>query len=135
MLIGLESCQDEDLVLAAYNDNGSIFGTVDHQPLRHKFVAEARRPIQCPTLGLTFEAGDRIFTLESYKYKLRDIINHFTAGGLEVRAMWRANAAPVYQYLLAKHEPRAAVEESVIDTLVSDRPVAPVGDNAVATTA
>jgi uncharacterized SAM-dependent methyltransferase len=124
MLIGTDSNQDEAAVLAAYNDKGhvwhsfiangflqsnrvlgvdwfreedwTVYGVVERTPaFRHQFVAEALRPVDCPSLGLSFKPGDRIVTYPSHKYSAADMLRHFAAAGFETKVMWRARHVPV----------------------------------------
>lgn len=129
MLLGLDSSQDDDTVLAAYNDAGdiwhsfirngfvhsnsvlgadwfnpeewSISGTIKRGPYRHQFEAVCQQQVNCSSLGLKFEAGDRIVTYPSYKYTPTETADQFAAAGLETRAMWRADGGPVCKFTQA----------------------------------
>ena len=126
MLLGLDACQDEDVIWKSYHDDEGLFndfvrnglmhsnavlghdwyrddeweisGELQTVPLMHHFAITALRDVVCEPLGIFFPKGQKLVCYEGFKYEPRKMHKQFSAAGLKPRQTWKSPSGRICKF-------------------------------------
>ncbi|KAK7937659.1 uncharacterized protein PG986_014527 [Apiospora aurea] len=132
MLLTMDATTDRHHLYASYNDNDGLYerfirngfrhsnrilgedwykdddwdcrSELQSDPVMHRSVLRAKRPVQVRSVGLILEEGTAIDCYENFKYGPEVMSRQFEAAGLAAIKQWKAPKADIYQYLLVAKE-------------------------------
>ncbi|KAK8022456.1 hypothetical protein PG993_013223 [Apiospora rasikravindrae] len=128
MLLTMDATTDRTRLHASYNDNDGLYerfirngfrhsnrilgedwykdedwdcrSVLQGDPVMHRSVLRAKRPVAVQSVGLTLEEGTEVDCYENFKYGPEAMSRQFEAAGISAIEQWKAPKADIYQYLL-----------------------------------
>jgi uncharacterized SAM-dependent methyltransferase len=118
MLLGLDACQDREVIWKSYHDDQDLFhgfirngflksnsvlghewfrenewllsGEFQSHPLMHHFTMTALTEVKCEPLGILFPKNERIVCYEGFKYTPGMVLKQLAAAGLTSLKRWQS---------------------------------------------